>query len=165
MALHLPIIIPDAQREHSAPTTGCPCWDWVGSCIAWFARCSGLFCHAYPPHPWCRWITTTHAQVRDNAARQQAKRNQNRADDDTSGGNQPQRWSDYTVQFSFPEPTELPPPLIQLIDVDFQYPGRCGMVWGRAGEVEGGVSARLRRVCGRPLLCYLRLNDLGRWER
>ena len=28
------------------------------------------------------------------------------------------------VHFEFPEPTELPPPLIQLIDVDFQYPGR-----------------------------------------
>ena len=28
------------------------------------------------------------------------------------------------VKFHFPEPTELVPPLIQLIDVDFQYPGR-----------------------------------------
>ena len=29
------------------------------------------------------------------------------------------------VEFHFPEPTELPPPLIQAIDVDFKYPGRC----------------------------------------
>ncbi len=29
------------------------------------------------------------------------------------------------MEFHFPEPTELPPPLIQLIDVDFKYPGRC----------------------------------------
>jgi hypothetical protein len=28
------------------------------------------------------------------------------------------------VHFEFPEPTELPPPLIQLNDVSFQYPGR-----------------------------------------
>ena len=32
------------------------------------------------------------------------------------------RWSDYEVKFDFPEPTELPPPLLQLIDVSFQYP-------------------------------------------
>lgn len=38
--------------------------------------------------------------------------------------NQPQKWSDYTVQFHFPEPTELTPPLMQLIDADFKYPGR-----------------------------------------
>ncbi len=64
-------------------------------------------------------------QVRDAAARQQAKRNKDKADDDTSANvNQPQRWSDYTVEFHFPEPTELPPPLIQLIDVDFKYPSR-----------------------------------------
>jgi ABC-type Mn2+/Zn2+ transport system ATPase subunit len=36
----------------------------------------------------------------------------------------PQRWSDYTVSFSFPEPTELPPPLMQLVDAGFSYPGR-----------------------------------------
>ncbi|GFH07514.1 uncharacterized protein HaLaN_02326, partial [Haematococcus lacustris] len=28
------------------------------------------------------------------------------------------------VEFHFPEPSELPPPLIQMIDVDFKYPGR-----------------------------------------
>ncbi len=28
------------------------------------------------------------------------------------------------VKFHFPEPTELVPPLIQLMDVSFQYPGR-----------------------------------------
>lgn len=28
------------------------------------------------------------------------------------------------VHFAFPEPTELPPPLIQLNDVSFKYPGR-----------------------------------------
>ena len=36
----------------------------------------------------------------------------------------PSRWHDYTVRFEFPEPTELPPPLLQLMDVHFKYPGR-----------------------------------------
>lgn len=35
----------------------------------------------------------------------------------------PRKWHDYTVSFAFPEPTELQPPLIQLTDVDFKYPG------------------------------------------
>ena len=46
------------------------------------------------------------------------------ADDTNANSDAPKRWSDYTVQFEFPEPTELPPPLIQLNDVSFQYPGR-----------------------------------------
>lgn len=46
------------------------------------------------------------------------------ADDTNASSDAPKRWSDYTVQFEFPEPTELPPPLIQLNDVSFQYPGR-----------------------------------------
>lgn len=32
--------------------------------------------------------------------------------------------ADPQVRFDFPTPSELPPPLIQLLDVDFQYPGR-----------------------------------------
>jgi ATP-binding cassette subfamily F protein 1 len=46
------------------------------------------------------------------------------ADDDEGAPDAPRKWEDYSVAFSFPEPTELPPPLIQLIDVDFKYPGR-----------------------------------------
>mmetsp|Transcript_22197 Transcript_22197/g.38379 ORF Transcript_22197/g.38379 Transcript_22197/m.38379 type:complete len:499 (-) Transcript_22197:49-1545(-) len=46
------------------------------------------------------------------------------ADGEVEIARPPTRWSDYTVQFEFPEPTELPPPLLQLIDVDFKYPGR-----------------------------------------
>lgn len=45
----------------------------------------------------------------------------------TTASNVPQKWNDYSVQFHFPEPTELTPPLMQLIDVDFKYPGG----WGR----------------------------------
>jgi hypothetical protein len=39
-------------------------------------------------------------------------------------GEAPRQWNDYTVHFEFPEPTELPPPLLQLIDANFKYPGR-----------------------------------------
>lgn len=53
-----------------------------------------------------------------------AKTGPSYADDTNATSDAPKRWSDYTVQFEFPEPTELPPPLIQLNDVSFQYPGR-----------------------------------------
>lgn len=46
----------------------------------------------------------------------------NNADGPSGGG--PRQWADYTVTFEFPEPTELPPPLLQLIDADFKYPNR-----------------------------------------
>ncbi|GIL68036.1 hypothetical protein Vafri_21320 [Volvox africanus] len=65
-------------------------------------------------------------KVTTNATKSQVKRRGNAGDDgaSSSAASAPQRWSDYTVEFHFPEPTELPPPLIQLIDVDFKYPGR-----------------------------------------
>lgn len=82
-------------------------------------------------------------QVRDNATKTNAKRNKGAGDDgaSSSAASVPQRWSDYTVEFHFPEPTELPPPLIQLIDVDFKYPGR----WAACVSVcVGGVGSRCR---------------------
>ncbi|KIY93461.1 hypothetical protein MNEG_14502 [Monoraphidium neglectum] len=37
----------------------------------------------------------------------------------------PQKWSDYQVEFHFPEPTDLGSnSLMQLMDADFKYPGR-----------------------------------------
>lgn len=61
-----------------------------------------------------------------------AKQVQSRKDRAVKGGyvedekiqEAPRKWHDYTVHFEFPEPTELAPPLIQLLDVDFKYPGR-----------------------------------------
>ena len=58
------------------------------------------------------------------AQQRKAKAAPSYADDSNAATEAPKRWSDYTVQFEFPEPTELPPPLIQLNDVSFQYPGR-----------------------------------------
>ncbi|GMH37083.1 hypothetical protein BSKO_04956 [Bryopsis sp. KO-2023] len=36
----------------------------------------------------------------------------------------PRKWNDYVVNFHFPSPPELPPPMLQLIDAFFKYPGR-----------------------------------------
>lgn len=82
----------------------------------------------------------THARlttvVRLRHPHPQARRRTGQAEDAPAGASAPQRWSDYTVEFHFPEPTELPPPLIQLIDVDFKYPGRSVGCWRL--EVETG---------------------------
>ncbi|KAL6884515.1 hypothetical protein ACP4OV_010451 [Aristida adscensionis] len=45
-------------------------------------------------------------------------------DDDQKQVAVPTKWRDYSVEFHFPEPTELTPPLLQLIEVGFSYPGR-----------------------------------------
>jgi ATP-binding cassette subfamily F protein 1 len=37
---------------------------------------------------------------------------------DAAAADAPRQWNDYTVHFEFPEPTELPPPLLQLIDAE-----------------------------------------------
>jgi ATP-binding cassette subfamily F protein 1 len=71
---------------------------------------------------------TNQEKVLKQAERTQAKRGKGKNEpiDDAGAAqsNVPQKWSDYSVQFHFPEPTELAPPLMQLIDADFKYPGR-----------------------------------------
>jgi len=47
-----------------------------------------------------------------------------RYEDAAGPSDAPRQWNDYNVKFEFPEPTELAPPLLQLIDADFKYPGR-----------------------------------------
>ncbi|XP_051117422.1 ABC transporter F family member 4 [Andrographis paniculata] len=60
------------------------------------------------------------------AAAKEASKNKgkNKVDDDEPVQEAPQKWRDYTVEFHFPEPTELTPPLLQLIEVTFSYPNR-----------------------------------------
>ncbi|XP_076889186.1 ABC transporter F family member 4-like, partial [Bidens hawaiensis] len=53
----------------------------------------------------------------------------------------PRRWKDYTVAFHFPEPTELTPPLLQLIDVGFSYPEREDF---RLSDVDVGIDMGTR---------------------
>ena len=47
-------------------------------------------------------------------------------DDDDAPSQLPEKWADYQVKFSFPTPTELPPPLIGLNECSFEYPGLKG---------------------------------------
>ena len=73
----------------------------------------------------------------------------------------PRKWSDYTVSFAFPEPTELPPPLLSLSDCCFKYPGRedfglvdvsCGLDMGSRVAIVGpngaGKSTLLNLIAG-----------------
>ena len=64
------------------------------------------------------------APTRLAIAAQRKARAAGEEDDDEGAADAPRKWEDYSVKFAFPTPTELPPPLIQLIDVGFRYPGR-----------------------------------------
>ncbi|KAG8367117.1 hypothetical protein BUALT_Bualt16G0039200 [Buddleja alternifolia] len=62
-------------------------------------------------------------------------------DEDEPTPEAPQKWRDYTVEFHFPEPTELTPPLLQLIDVSFSYPNREDF---RLSDVDVGIDMGTR---------------------
>lgn len=47
-------------------------------------------------------------------------------DDNRGAGDEPRKWNDYQVEFHFPTPTELAPPLIGLTDCCFKYPNLEG---------------------------------------
>ncbi|KAF8093715.1 hypothetical protein N665_0379s0009 [Sinapis alba] len=53
----------------------------------------------------------------------------------------PRKWRDYSVEFHFPEPTELTPPLLQLIEVTFCYPNRPDF---RLSDVDVGIDMGTR---------------------
>jgi ATP-binding cassette subfamily F protein 1 len=57
-------------------------------------------------------------------AKQKGKKGQQREQDAVDASAGPRQWNDYTVKFEFPDPTELTPPLLQLMDASFKYPGR-----------------------------------------
>ena len=70
-------------------------------------------------------------EVKNQAAKKLEKKNQKKGDkgmmqdDDNDGrgdSSVPTKWNDYNVEFHFPTPTELPPPLIGLTDCHFKYP-------------------------------------------
>ncbi|XP_078445065.1 general control non-repressible 4 [Wolffia australiana] len=62
-------------------------------------------------------------------------------DDDEPRPAAPKRWRDYTVEFHFPEPTELTPPLLQLMDVSFAYPNRPDF---KLSDVDVGIDMGTR---------------------
>jgi len=52
------------------------------------------------------------------------KHGKGKVDEDEPLPEVPKKWKDYSVEFHFPEPTELTPPLLQLIEISFIYPNR-----------------------------------------
>ncbi|XP_058188526.1 ABC transporter F family member 4 [Rhododendron vialii] len=77
------------------------------------------------------------------AASKEASKNKGKGkvEDDEPMPEAPQKWRDYTVEFHFPEPTELTPPLLQLIEVSFSYPNREDF---RLSDVDVGIDMGTR---------------------
>lgn len=69
------------------------------------------------------------------------KKGKGKVDEDEVLPEAPQKWRDYTVEFHFPEPTELTPPLLQLIEVSFSYPNREDF---RLSNVDVGIDMGTR---------------------
>ncbi|KAH6804622.1 general control non-repressible 4 [Perilla frutescens var. frutescens] len=77
-----------------------------------------------------------------NAAKEASKsKGKGMVDEDETIKEAPTKWRDYTVEFHFPEPTELTPPLLQLIEVSFSYPN-CDDF--RLSDVDVGIDMGTR---------------------
>ena len=68
--------------------------------------------HTWPPtsHP---HATPPHKQ-KARLAKQKGGKGGRSYEEDDRPADAPRQWTDYTVKFEFPEPTELPPPLLQV---------------------------------------------------
>ncbi|KAK1415066.1 hypothetical protein QVD17_30836 [Tagetes erecta] len=75
------------------------------------------------------------------AAKEAKKKSKGKVDEDEEIPEAPKKWRDYTVEFHFPEPTELTPPLLQLIEVSFSYPEREDF---RLSDVDVGIDMGTR---------------------
>ena len=111
-------------------------------------------------------------QALSKAAKEAAKKKgkgKNAADDDDDQKQVavPQKWRDYSVEFHFPEPTELTPPLLQLIEVGFSYPGRPDF---KLSDVDVGIDMGTRVAivgpngAGKSTLLNLLAGDLSPTE-
>nr|XP_043626001.1 ABC transporter F family member 4-like [Erigeron canadensis]XP_043626021.1 ABC transporter F family member 4-like [Erigeron canadensis]XP_043626027.1 ABC transporter F family member 4-like [Erigeron canadensis] len=101
------------------------------------------------------------------AVKEQKKKSKGKADEEEEIPEAPQRWRDYTVTFHFPEPTELTPPLLQLVDVSFSYPEREDF---KLSEVDVGIDMGTRVAivgpngAGKSTLLNLLAGDLNPTE-
>lgn len=76
------------------------------------------------------------------AAKEASKsKGKGKAEEDDTQIEAPKKWRDYSVEFHFPEPTELAPPLLQLIEVSFSYPNREDF---RLSNVDVGIDMGTR---------------------
>ncbi|KEH21811.1 putative adenosinetriphosphatase [Medicago truncatula] len=86
-------------------------------------------------------------KVKDRAKFAAAKESKSKSkgkgkvDEDETQVEVPHKWRDYSVEFHFPEPTELTPPLLQLIEVSFSYPNREDF---RLSDVDVGIDMGTR---------------------
>ncbi|KAJ0245730.1 hypothetical protein HA466_0181570 [Hirschfeldia incana] len=62
-------------------------------------------------------------------------------DEDGPAPEAPREWRDYSVKFHFPQPTELAPPLLQLLGVGFCYPDRPDF---KLSDVDVGIDMGTR---------------------
>ncbi|CAH1414803.1 unnamed protein product [Lactuca virosa] len=101
------------------------------------------------------------------AVKEAKKKSKGKVDEDEEIPEAPQKWRDYTVEFHFPEPTELTPPLLQLIDVSFSYPERDDF---RLSDVDVGIDMGTRVAivgpngAGKSTLLNLLAGDLNPTE-
>ncbi|XP_019452112.1 PREDICTED: ABC transporter F family member 4-like [Lupinus angustifolius] len=89
---------------------------------------------------------TQQEKVKDRAKFAAAKeasksKGKGKVDEDDAPQEAPRKWRDYSVEFHFPEPTELTPPLLQLIEVSFSYPNREDF---RLSNVDVGIDMGTR---------------------
>ncbi|KAJ1435451.1 P-loop containing nucleoside triphosphate hydrolase [Sesbania bispinosa] len=103
----------------------------------------------------CRWkktlvvvshdrdfLNTVKDRAKFAAAKEASKsKGKGKVDEDEAPPEVPQKWRDYSVEFHFPEPTELTPPLLQLIEVSFSYPNREDF---RLSSVDVGIDMGTR---------------------
>ncbi|KAB2074099.1 hypothetical protein ERO13_A07G119300v2 [Gossypium hirsutum] len=76
------------------------------------------------------------------AAKEAAKnKGKGKIDEDDRPAEAPKKWRDYSVEFHFPEPTELTPPLLQIMNVSFSYPNREDF---RLSDVDLGIDMGTR---------------------
>ncbi|CAL5197562.1 unnamed protein product [Lathyrus oleraceus] len=76
------------------------------------------------------------------AAKEASKsKSKGKGDEDEAQVEVPHKWRDYSVAFHFPEPTELTPPLLQVINVSFSYPNREDF---RLSDVDVGIDMGTR---------------------
>ncbi|XP_044486559.1 ABC transporter F family member 4-like [Mangifera indica] len=104
-----------------------------------------------------------------SAAAKEASKNKakGKVDEDEPRAEAPKKWRDYSVEFHFPEPTELTPPLLQLIEVSFSYPNREDF---RLSNVDVGIDMGTRVAivgpngAGKSTLLNLLAGDLNPTE-
>ncbi|OMO92247.1 ABC transporter-like protein [Corchorus capsularis] len=76
------------------------------------------------------------------AAKEAAKnKGKGKIDEDEFLAETSKKWINYSVEFHFPEPTELTPPLLQIINVSFSYPNRVDF---RLSDVDLGIDMGTR---------------------